>query len=52
MKEALHILYGNTQVGSLGYDRKKDEISLEGSGTGNQPSTHNSRLDVRLPPRL
>ncbi len=28
MKETLHILYGPKQVGSLGYDRKKDEISL------------------------
>ena len=28
MKEVLHILYGTTPVGSLGYDRKKDEISL------------------------
>jgi serine/threonine-protein kinase HipA len=28
VKEALHILYGTTPVGSLGYDRKKDEISL------------------------
>lgn len=28
MKETLHILYGEIPVGSLVYDRKKDEISL------------------------
>jgi serine/threonine-protein kinase HipA len=28
MKDALSILYGSRPVGSLGYDRKKDEISL------------------------
>lgn len=28
MKESLHILYGDTAVGTLLYDRKKDEISL------------------------
>jgi serine/threonine-protein kinase HipA len=28
MKDVLHILYGTTPVGSLGYNRRKDEISL------------------------
>lgn len=28
MKEILHILYGEIAVGSLVYDKKKDEISL------------------------
>ena len=28
MKEILHILYGEVPVGSLVFDRKKDEISL------------------------